>query len=376
MEAPESVLIDRLTQFRRYWGAQLGEAVTSVEGRQVLCNVMVPDALLAATGHVGTVFESLTFDSLRSSSTSIQISGLADDPLKCGFCQNLLQLHGLGDAYTRVVAATATCSIGAQALLIKSKELGLPSTLIDVPYVPFGEANEAAIDYLVAQLGHVLQMLGGSVDTLQDILSIERQVEERVREVWQLLVKRPALAHAIPAEYDMLIYSRTARREIIPILDSFMTALEQLEVQRRKHTWVGLHPYHKPSFDAFIVNELDAALIPMEYRPWWPLPKADPLRYLAQRILSHPEHGDVRHLWHSCQAALEEVGSSVLVAIFFDECSISRSSEPLLITLCQEDSTRLLPLHINCLSSTDEALARCRIKLQTLASMDPGFQCE
>ena len=369
METSEPVLNTEIADFRQQWGARLSNTIIRGKGRPVLNNVMVPDALLAAAGCIGTVFESLTFKTFSMPGSVIDPRTLQEYSDICGFCSNLLAMKGLKGYFELIVAATATWSSGAHSLLRKAKELCLEAIYIDVPY-DSGCGLETLIEYLAHNLEDVLIKLGGNKETLQNALDVEDQVRRLLDRIWYMLLERPMLTHAIPFEYEMLVYSRTARLETAKLLNGFIKDLSSLNVPETNRTWIGLHPFHHESLVYFLFDRLNAALIPMEYRMWWPEREESPTRTLAQRILTHPEHGDVAHLWHHCSRALREADSSSLVVFMFEECAVSRSSEKLLAKMCRKKGYRFVPLHVRCLQSNVEVLARCRIKLETLASIE------
>jgi benzoyl-CoA reductase/2-hydroxyglutaryl-CoA dehydratase subunit BcrC/BadD/HgdB len=289
------------------------------------------------------------------------------------------ELYPRADAY---VATSNTCDVAGQMLASFAHSHTRPFFFVDVPQ----SEDEAAVDYVAAQLQQLLDHWGAELGTrydperLREALRLSNQARELALEVAALREADPAplrgsamldqlglltsmLGHPAGVSYYRALRDFTRER--------IRRAEPEQPNQRVRLYWMHLKPYFPAELLSHLEYNLGGVIAAEELSTvWWQaLDEGEPLRALARKMLSNYLNGPVER---RVAVALHHIARYKCAgAVHFSHWGCRQSSGALHVIQrrLRREGIPLLVLDGDCIDPTNLQLGPLRTRVEAFLEM-------
>jgi benzoyl-CoA reductase/2-hydroxyglutaryl-CoA dehydratase subunit BcrC/BadD/HgdB len=302
----------------------------------------------------------------------------------CTFHRNAagLALQGIFPEADAYVSTSNACDIAGQMLASFAHESNREFLLIDVP----PSYDEESIDYVEKQLDDLVERLSALTGLTLDMqrfrktLRLSNQAREYYQEVRKLRSAEPAplrgssqlnqLALIVTAfgTSDAVQFYRALRdytQDLVSQGDS-----EQAH-QRYRLYWMHLKPYFPTDLMSWFEDELGAVIAFEEAsNVWWePLDETQPLRAIAEKILSVYYNGPLERRLQTTLQCVEEFGAQGVVQFHHWGCRQSTGALRVMRDVLRSKGIPFLQIDGDCIDEANLQLGPLRTRIQGFLEM-------
>lgn len=302
----------------------------------------------------------------------------------CTFHRNAagLALQGLfpeGDAY---VSTSNVCDIASQMLASSAHQAGKEFFLIDVP-PSYDEETIAHVEKQLRDLVERLCALTGvtfDIDRLREAIRLSNQARERHWEVRKLRSAEPAPLRGSSQLNQLALivtaFGTPAGVEFYRALRDYTQDLvsqggSEQENQRYRLYWMHLKPYFRTELMSWLEDELGAVIVFEEAsNVWWkPLDEREPLRALADKILSVYYNGPVERRLETTLNCVAEFKAQGVVQFHHWGCRQSTGALRVMRDVLRREGIPFLQIDGDCIDETNLQLGPLRTRIEGFLEM-------
>lgn len=302
----------------------------------------------------------------------------------CTFHRNAagLELQGLFPDVDAYVSTSNVCDIAAQMLASFAHQAGKEFILIDVP----PSYDEESLTYVKKQLEDLVNRLCAltktafDIDRLREAVHLSNLAREGYQEVRKLRSSKPApLRGSSQLNQLVLIATGFGTPDAVEYYRALRDYTQDLvsrgasEQQNQRHRlyWMHLKPYFHTDLMSWLEDELGAVLVFEEgSNVWWePMDERQPLRAIADRILSVYYNGPLERRLETTLNCVQEFGAQGVVQFHHWGCRQSTGALRVMRDVLKGEGIPFLEIDGDCIDETNLQLGPLRTRIQGFLEM-------
>ncbi len=302
----------------------------------------------------------------------------------CTFHRNAagLELQGVFPKAVAYVSTSNVCDIAGQMLASFAYEGGSEFLMVDVPPT----YDKVSIDYVEKQLNNLLDRLWAltglslDIERLREALRLSNQAREYYQQVRALRRAEPApLRGSSQLNQLALIVTAFGTPDAVEFYRALRDYTRDLVSQGRGEQtnqkyrlyWMHLKPYFRTDLMSWLEDELGAVIAFEEAsNVWWePLDETQPVRAIAEKILSVYYNGPLERRLQTTLQCVEEFRAQGVVQFHHWGCRQSTGALRVMRDILRSKDIPLLQIDGDCIDETNLQLGPVRTRIQGFLEM-------